>query len=76
MAVFWKSGTITMPNGKTLTVNDKCVVVCEANENGYDVYISNPQQNKKTIKIELEGKTQKVSFSKGIEAGKAIHLTF
>lgn len=51
------------------------MVICEANENGYDVYISNHKQNKKTIKIELEGKIQKVSFSKEIEAGKAIHLT-
>ena len=62
-------------NGKIPTVNDKCVAICEANENGYDVYISNPQRNKK-IKIEFDGKTQKDSFSKGIEAGKAIHLTF
>lgn len=70
MTVFWKEGSLTLPNGDTLKVNRGCTLICEEQQDSYKIYISNPLQNGKDIKVSINSNEKKVTFEKGMYAGQ------
>lgn len=69
MAVFWKKGTLSFPNGDLLTVSRGCALICEEQQDAYKIYISNPLQNGKDINVSINGIENRIAFEKGMYAG-------
>lgn len=69
MAVFWKKGSLKLPNGDLLEVSRGCNLICAEQENGYEVYVSNPLQNGKDISVSINGNAKRLAFEKGMYAG-------
>lgn len=75
MAVFWKKGTLALPNGDTLKVNRGCTLICEEQQDVYKIYISNPLQNGKEISVSINNIENKIAFEKGMYAGMTKEIT-
>lgn len=75
MAVFWKKGTLSFPNGDLLTVSRGCALICEEQQDAYKIYISNPLQNGKDINVSINGIENRIAFEKGMYAGKTKEIT-
>lgn len=75
MAVFWKTGSLTLPNGDLLKVSRACNLICAKNENVYKVYVSNPLQNGHDINLSINAIGTSVSFDKGLYAGETKKIT-
>lgn len=75
MAVFWKKGTLALPNGDTLKVNRGCTLICEEQQDVYKIYISNPLQNDKDINVSINNIENKIAFEKGMYAGITKEIT-
>lgn len=75
MAVFWKKGTLALPNGDTLKVNRGCTLICEEHQDVYKIYISNPLQNGKEISVSINNIENKIAFEKGMYAGITKEIT-
>lgn len=69
MTVFWKKGSLTLPNGDLLKVSRGCNLICAEKENGYEVYVSNPLQNGKDINVSINVNEKRIAFEKGMYAG-------
>lgn len=70
MGVFWKKGPLTLPNGDTISVNRGCTLILEKENDSYKIDISNPLQNGRDITVSVNGNKWRVSFKKGMYAGK------
>lgn len=69
MAVFWKKGDIILLDGKILSVNRGCTLVCHEDDEKYNIYISNPKQNGGKTKISINDNEEVISFTEDMFAG-------
>lgn len=67
-AVFYKAGELSLPNGEVIKVNKPCTLMYCAGENK-EIYVGNPDQKSRTIKVSLDDKEYRAEFEKGLYGG-------
>lgn len=72
-AVFYKKGSVTLPNGDVVEVNKGCTMIYQVNADGsYSIYLSNPNQKATTFEVSVNGVEHKLKTSKDFGGGATV----
>lgn len=71
MAVFYKAGQFNYAPGKTLAVNQSCLVMLRERGGEPEVTVADPGERAVSIDITLNGQTRAVPLPQGILAGRS-----
>jgi len=67
-AAFFEAGSVTLPNGVTVSVSAPCALMITFDGNHYEIAISNPDHKALHCNVTLSGAISKtVSFNKGLD---------
>lgn len=71
-AAFYEAGRLDCGKGKTLAVNQPCLVQLDARDGKSRLSVADPTQKLERLSVTVDGKTQTVNLPRGGEAGKSV----
>lgn len=73
-AVFYKPGKLQWAAGRSLEASKPCIVMINASPTGTKIYVSDPTEEQKQLKIIVDGHIRSVNLPQGGFAGKTVEL--